>query len=299
MIYAVFLMVITGCLWAGVGMNMVAVNKRRMSPVYYYGLGTFFTVILASLFIIKWGEVQWSNPCTLYMSVILISGGVVNSISQVLIIHNFGRGPRAPIWAITQSAMIIPFFVGVFAFGEKLEFLSILGMCSIIGSLVIFASAKKQSGKDAEFSYDSNKWFWVAIVCLILVGLGQAVMGIPSHWREFKDTGNLRTGLVCLGSFIGMSSNKIIRKEPYKFDGIHLIGIFAVLAVLSYWLLFKSIDILTPYAMTGIVFPVGVGTCICVFSVVNWIRDKSSFCIGEVCGVFLTLAGILMLSWPR
>ncbi|MBN2713777.1 MAG: hypothetical protein JXR97_15270 [Planctomycetes bacterium] len=291
----ILLMVVTGCMWSALGVVMLTVNRRGIPAVDYYGLGALAAVFTSLATLVRWDQINWLDPRLMHMAFYLVGGGIINSIAQVMIIVNLGRGPKAPIWAISQSAMVIPFLTGLIAFDERLSAAGGAGILLLLFALAILGQPKKRITENQEQSTASN-WFLFAAATMILLGISQAIVALPSRWENFSDSGNLRTPLTCFGSFIGMTMVKLGRRKNYSLDGIGLCACFAVLATLSYWLLFKAMDLLALVQMTGIAFPLGIGTCITAFSVYTWIVEKVPIAKREVFGVLCTVGGIALMS---
>lgn len=285
------MMMVTGMLWALTGQLMVWVNQRKLSAINYYGISTFATVLFSLLAFVRWREVPWQDPRLIRMVLLFLVAGVLNSAGQVLMIVNLRRGPKAPIWALSQSAMIIPFLVGLLVYGNDFTWLDGLGVAFLLLSLVFLGMPARRIGLR-----HNARWLVLAGVTVMSIGLCQVLLSIPSHWEGFHDSSNLRIPLVCAGSFLGMVAVRLRQREGFRPEGLSLCLGFVVVASSAYFLLFQAMDRLAALNMTGLAFPIGVGTCIATFSILAWLRDPARFSLREVTGVLCTITGIILIS---
>jgi len=207
-------------------------------------------------------------------------------------------GHNGAIWAIGQSALVLPFLWGILVMGEHSNALKITGVALILTGMALPAFIKNTLGNEDAHAGNRLLWFKLALLSLFIIGTGQTLQSIPSYWQGWEDSAGLRPALSCLGCAIGGAACLLIRRNSkWPSRSLFLLAAgMAMLNTISTKLFFVSLDRLGLCGMASLGFPIMVGSCIVGFSLYSLlvIREKPHFY--HWAGLAATLSGIFALS---
>jgi multidrug transporter EmrE-like cation transporter len=207
------------------------------------------------------------------------------------------RGHHAATWTIGQSALIFPYLAGVALWSDPIAARKTAGVGLILVSLGALGLAKRRAGDNAPAARRDYLWLTLAVLTMLGLGTHQALSTWPSHWAGWSDAARLRVPLLATGATVGyVAASVAMRRWPGRLE-LLLGALLAAQAVPGQWLLYKAMDHLSPYGMTGLAYPLAVGTCILCFVAYSLLVLKEKLTAFHVAGLALGVAGIGLMAW--
>ncbi|MCF7854143.1 MAG: DMT family transporter [Candidatus Pacebacteria bacterium] len=294
MYHAIALNIVLGLLWATLGIIMSSVARRGESILFFYAVGSLLVALAGWTVVVDW-EVLLAGDAPRLGNLLLavaIAGGV-NGLAQFLMVSTMRRGHQGVTWAIGQSAMVIPFVASVIIWHEEAPMHRWLGITLLVTAIMLMGW--RRNHEKAELSSDPA-WFWFALLTLCVIGTSQVAAGIPSRWPDWSDAANLRMPVfVTAGAFVH-STVLMARRMKVSGGAVKLALPWAGVAVVAYLILFKCLDWMGEYGLVGIVYPIGIGTCIVAFSLYSGLRLREKFTPAICVGLVLAVAGIALIA---
>ena len=287
MLTGFLLAIFTGLTWCAIGIVLSRCARDDFDAVAYsliQGAGsaafTFFCYVRMEAF--EFGQ-------ALPLILLILGAGVVTGTSQALVKRAMSRGNHGPVWAISQSALVLPFLFSCVVFGERGTVFQWMGTALITAGILIPVAGEFRRAKE---------WFLPAFLSFLMFGLCQIFYLFPSRDPLFSDPSHLRPTLVCLGNLTGWSIVGICRgKRPRFSRAVTAAGIgMALLSVFSLKAFFESLDLLTEHGLGGIGIPLVVGSNIAFFSIyaLAILRERNS--PRDWAGLTAVLAGIVCIA---
>ncbi|MEK6793900.1 MAG: hypothetical protein AABZ39_03935 [Spirochaetota bacterium] len=285
----------TGLLWTVIGIIMSYCSRSKMDFLSYYAANTLFTAILTMAVYVHWNVVacgQVMQP--LPLAAFILGSGIANAAGLTVMQSAMKSGHNGIIWAIGQSALIIPFLCGTLLFGEHGSALTFAGVGMIILGMLLPSFLSKRGDADTA----KRTWLTLTFAAFILFGIGQTLQSVPSYWHGWSDNANIRPTLGTAGALAGAILLSAFRgKLPLPDRRTLLLALgMAVLNTVSVKLFYVSLDMLSMHGMASICFPLIVGSCIIGFSLYSLfvLREKSRWF--NWFGLAATIIGIIALS---
>lgn len=288
---------LVGIVWVLVGVVMTRVAAAGVSSIVFYATGCWIAAIVSWLLFADWSILMAGLPPRAgELAGWLGVSGTFNSIGQLLLIKAMKSGHKGVSWAIVQIAMLIPFLSSVLFWGEKISWPGIAGMAALLGAIVFMA--QQRSG--AEFrGPGGSKFVWLCAVvgALTMIGSAQAFQAVPSYWTGWADEARLRVCLLALGGALANTIWMVLLRQKVSLPALRYGACWAVLALISYGLLFVGLDHLAAAGMSGYAFPLGQATCMIGFAFFSRFWLKEPFHWPARLGLALGLLGILLLTF--
>jgi multidrug transporter EmrE-like cation transporter len=295
MLQGIIFILITGLLWAAIGVAYSVMAQRRLG--FFAVMGPSFTVTAALSWLVLPDHRLLSIGAVdrLGMLVAVMAGaGAVTVSAMACMQAGMRRGHHGACWAVGQSALIAPYLCGVVLFGEPLVWQRTLGVILILGSLVAFGRAREAS--ETSGTQGNGKWFSWAICALLLLSLAQSLTTLPSHWERWTDAAHLRVPLFFTGLAAAyMTAAFVVGEKPGKAEWC-VAASLVVVGLPSHFCLYKAMDCLKPLQMVGTVYPLAVGTCILGFALYSLLVLKEKTTTFHILGLAVGLAGIVIMS---
>lgn len=286
---------ITGLLWAAIGVAYSVMAQRKMG--FFAVMGPSFTVTAALSWLVLPDHRLLSSGAVDRISLlaaVMAGAGAITVTGMACMQAGMRRGHHGACWAVGQSALIAPYLCGVALFGEPLVWQRTLGVILILGSLVAFGRAREAS--ETEDAHGNGKWFGLAICALILLSLSQSLTTLPSYWEGWTDAAHLRVPLFFTGLATAyLTGAFVVGKKPGKAEWCVAAALVAV-ALPSHFCLYKAMDCLKPLQMVGVVYPLAVGMCILGFALYSLLVLKEKTTTFHILGLAVGLAGIVFMS---
>jgi drug/metabolite transporter (DMT)-like permease len=297
MITGIILALLTACAWTGVAVLFTRVGKRSIPVMLFYSMNQLIGSVMA-LGLINWPVLLSATVPRLWDLVLIMSvTGLINSISMLCLIQAMKLGHSALSWTIIQTAMVVQFLFATFYYHETAGILQFVGLGIII--LTLFLSSK-QSGNQPEEGkpkVDNKKWLLYVLLGFVTVGLGQSLVLIPSHWPGWTDSANLRPFITMFVSVPIMFLISIpVMKQKFSRELIILATVISVFGVMGLFFLYKCLDVMTSAGLSGIAYPVIIGTNIVLVSLYSRFILKEEFKLIHWVSIFTGIIGIILLS---
>ncbi len=132
------LILLTGLVWGGIGVVLGVASRRKLNVLAFIAFATALSSVAAWVVLAKWPQLlagSVDRPVPLVM--ILVVAGIAGTVGMLCLQRAMTAGAAA--WTVGQSAMVIPFLVGVLFLGEPMRLCGGLGVVAIVLSLLSFA----------------------------------------------------------------------------------------------------------------------------------------------------------------
>lgn len=288
---------VLGAVWTAIAI-IVSEGRRRDCPTpQFYFVGSLLAVLILTclagadgLRSIFAAESRLAVCC-------FFVGSLFNGAGQAISMMNLSRGGRALAYAIPQQGFLLPYLWSIAFWGQHVSVLSVAGMGLIVAA-VLYLSMTRSGDRSASLSAGRIA---VALSAMLLLGTSQIVIITPTRFAAGSSLPLLPSACVILGAntlfFLVWS---LIRPRGFAAFRFYLpLGAgWGVCAAASYCLLLSALGILGKIGQSGIVFAVGAGILILLYSLftifsyrekLNW-RRKCAFA-ALVCGICLVKLG--------
>ena len=286
MFYCILLTVLTGLCWTSYGIILSFTARTKMDVILFGLVQNFCCMLLGIIFLAKWDHF---NPAeTLNLIPFVLAAGGLNAIGQFATKCAMSRGHNGLAWAISQSAMIIPFTAGVLFFNQQSTISQWLGVFLILAGIIMPNLTRTRN---------SLSWLILSLTAFLLFGTVQLLYLIPSL-RNITDTANLRPVLASAGMIIGWGAIAAASRHRFEFQKKTVIigGAMSLISISSLLLFFVSLDKLSKLALGNIAVPIMIGSNIFAFTLFSifTIREKNTW--KEWSSTIAVLLGIICLA---
>jgi drug/metabolite transporter (DMT)-like permease len=303
MITGLLMLLATGLGWTITGVMLSYTARTGIQAVTLLAPQMLLSLLLASVALPDYSVLAAGQAGRLWpLALLLIGAGIVNAAGILLLQAAMRAGHHGMAWAIGQSALVLPFLVGIVCFGEPLSAGRLLGVAGIIASLLAFGLVREGPPVlvTAVPEHASRRGFLLALAALLTLGSAQALMTLPSHLPALVDTAQLRVPLLYLGHCVVYLGWWGRRPELPHRRILGLAAFCSVVAIISTRLLFLGIDRLAQVQMASVGFPVAVGCCIVGFSLYSAWGLREPFTRRHALGLAAGLFGLLcIVLWGR
>lgn len=295
MMLGVLLLVATGFAWTFTGVILSWCSRHRLAPVMLLGPQSLLGVLVVFAVMPDYTRLRAGPTAGEWALVaVMLMAGMVNACGVLTLQRAMHRGHHGVTWAIGQSAMVLPFLVGVLVFGESPSPWRLLGLLAILASLFTLGyveSTPVEANKPA-----GPAWGLLALAALALLGSGQTLSALPSYMPALIDAAHLRLPVFYLGN--GAIMIVLWRRHGGQPDRrIMILAIIGVVTGLSGTLaLFHGLDLLAQARLASLGFPIAVGTCIVGFAVYSSAVLREPLTRGHLVGMMLGAAGVTLLA---
>jgi drug/metabolite transporter (DMT)-like permease len=296
MMKGLLLLFVTGVFWCICGVLYSTVSRKKLDFAVVMSVTTALNSLLCWLFFVDYEKLaEQGAPITLQLTGIMFLVGILSSLAFIIVLHAMKDGHHGIIWTISQSAMVIPFLVGILLFNEPLLFWNGGGMLLVFFSFLIFGL--KKNAATIENPASSSKWFWLSLSSFFVLGAAQAFSTVPSYWPGWGDAANLRPPLMSAGFALGYSAVMFFRKKWPNQETLKYSLLIVVFTLPSYFTAYWSMDALAAFNKVSLVYPVSVGISIVGFSFysLGFLREKSNW--SSRFGMIFALAGLGLLAF--
>lgn len=296
MIAGVLLLILTGLCWTFVGALLSYCASNRIAVVTLLGPQSIMAIVVSVLVLPDYSILGRGVSSGMWALIgVMLAAGLANGFGILLMQKAMGLGHHGMTWAIGQSALMMPFLVGVLLFGEKPTLWRVVGVCAIVLSLVIFGAAGEHK-ENGQWRKTPRSWFLLALASLVILGAAQAFMTLPSHLPTLTDTANLRMPLLYLGNgAVIVALWHRCGGRPTKLT-LWLAVVGVVIGFVATFALFRGLDLMARCQLVSLGFPIAVGACIVAFALYSalWLREP--FTRRHLAGLILGLTGMVLLS---
>lgn len=283
---------ITGLLWCANGILFSYIARKSLNFLAVIGIQALSGTLFVWLFVSDMHTVLISSdPRLKQLIIIMVTSGLLGAIGMMLMQKAMRIGHHGVVFTVTQSAMVIPFLIGIVFFGMRIVQYQLTGLVLVILSFIAFGMGGKRSE-----AVHNKLWLSFALFSFLILGVHQSLATLPSYWTGWTDISNLRVAFMSTGFVVGyFLAMAIMSKFP---DGNALrYGIMSMpFGVPSLILFFKGIDILAMRNMVAYAYPIAVGTCIVSFVAYSLFFLKEKTPVLSIAGVGLGFIGLVMIS---
>jgi drug/metabolite transporter (DMT)-like permease len=294
MLVGLIFLVLTAITWVVLGAVISNAAQRGLNLGFIQGAGAIvFALMVLPLY--------FFTDMTVPYQVLIASflAGIGNYTTFLLMNKAMQKGPNGLVWAMIQSAFIVPFLMGVIFFNVPCPMTRIIGLVMLVAAMVLMGVfGKNDDSKDEKRSYI---WIVFTILGFIVAGATQSCANIPSYLIK-EESGGLLTALfragVCSGGiFATFFVHGLVNKKIFEWKGcIGSTVVMTLATVLALIFVFVGLDRLAAHNAGAIAYPMIVGISIAIFMVYTAIRLKEKLSLPALLGVLLCLAGIVVIA---
>lgn len=293
----------TGLTWASISAVMSNVARCRVPTFLFYSIGATLTAILGWILL-----VDWQAAARLPLRELLIAAplfmlpGLVNVASQTVMVQSLKLGHNGLSIAIRNCAGIVPFTVGLLFLNATVRWFNWIGLLLITVGLILIALSKKSSGNRTSKTVFTLKWLIAAAGSMLLSGTFQTLNMLSTVKFNTIVKIGMATPLVMTCCALGYIAAFLIWQRKSlaggSFTGAvwRYAGVWAVLALLSYYFMFAAIDAMRAANATALVFPTVMGINISCFSVYSKIKLHEKYTALNIGCLVLCLLGVILLN---
>ena len=286
-----------GVAWTGIAV-IVSEGRRRDCPVpQFYFFGSLLAVaILACLAGSAGLRGIFAAESRLAVCCFFI-GSLFNGAGQAVSMMNLSRGGRALAYAIPQQAFLFPYLWSIAFWRQPISIASVAGIGAIVVAVCYLSVARSGDGSASL----SARRVAVALLAMSLIGTSQIMLITPTRFAAAQTLSQLPAACVILAAnplfFLVWS---LIRPRGFAAFGAYLpLGaMWGICAACSHFILLSALGILGKSGRSGVVFAIGAGILIFLYSLftvfryrehLDWKR-KCAFAV-LVCGICLARLG--------
>ena len=299
MVQGILLGLASGLLFGSVGAILRRVSRTGGSLVTYYALFGACFLALALVFQVRWHAVAGVDRLPRLALLIGISGAV-SGAGMLLMTRSLALGHGGISWAISQSALVVPFLAGVLLWGDRA---SVGGWAGLVLVLAMIAVLGRRPGAgDAGRPVPSTApqhGAWIASVAgaFAALGVSQALSSIPSRWEGWTDAAGLRVALSAAGFLAVLLALLPFTKDRRPGRLVPLLALaHGAVGFLGQAALFASLDRLALHGLAAAAFPVSIGTTIVSFSLYSALVLRERFSALDIASLAAGSAGIALLA---
>lgn len=298
LLIGIVMLVVAGLGWAVTGTLLSHLARHRIPAAAVLAMQMLVAMTLAWVILPDYSALAESGITVHWRLVLLMfSGGLINGVGVLTMQYAMRSGHTGVVWAIGQSALVLPFIVGLAFFDESVTVMRVLGVGAILTALIIYASSRSHAPVTAPGAAPSDsRWFLKALSVMLIFGVSQSVMSLPSHLPALTDTARLRVPSFFLGFclfFVVVWARHPLRPQPRTLGFAAICGVTAVTSTL---LLFLGLDRLAQAQMVSIGFPIGIGASILFYTLYSLAILREPFSLRHASGMAANLGGLVALA---
>ncbi len=301
MYLGLFLALCTGLSWASISAIMSNVAKYRIPTFLFYTMGATFTAAVSWIFMVNWQmAVNLSASKILVAVPCFLLPGAVNVLSQTVMVHTLKTGHNGISIAIRNCGGTVPFLVGYFFLGNKVTVLNFVGMVMIFTGLTLIATGCKNNN-DKTYKF-SSAWLIAATASMLLSGTFQTLNTLITGKFPYIIECGMATPLIMSSCSAGYAIAYICSEKQTPASGISgdvckYALLWGIMALLSYFFMFKTLDVMGKHNVSALVFPLVMGVNVSMFFVYSKIRLREPYSMRNVISLLLCICGVIMLAW--
>jgi uncharacterized membrane protein len=229
--------------------------------------------------------------------------GIINVASQAVMVRTLKLGHNGLSVAIRNCAGLVPFSVGVFFLGSTVKWFNSIGLLIIITAFIMIALSKKNnSSNPSGHQLFSFKWLLFAAASTLLSGTFQTFNTLSTVKFNYMVKSGMATPLLMSCCAFGYITALLL----WQRDAVKTINIsgkvwryavlWAVLALLSYFFMFKTLDIMRSLNAAALVFPTIMGINVSCFFIYSKFKLREPYTLTNICCLIMCLLGVILLS---
>lgn len=285
------LVMLLGLVWTAIGIT-VSEGRRKGCPVQqFYFTGSLFAVLIlvsvAGAAGVRGIFAAEARPAVLGFCI----GSLLNGAGQAISMMNLTQGGRALAYAIPQQAFLFPYLWSIAFWGQRRGALSVVGIL-LIGGAIFYLAAARNADRSSSLPV---RRIAVALLAMHLLGASQIVIISAARSEAARTLSEFASASVILGAnavfFLGWS---LIRRRGFGAFRLYLPfgAVWGACAAASYCILLTALTVLGKDRQEGIVFPLGAGILILLYSLFTAVRYREKLNWHQVCAFAALVCGI-------
>ncbi len=272
LLFAVLLMLLSGAGWTVLVVVVSRVSQRRLDIRCMQALAAVVMLLFNAVVLLCREGIPHLETSGWLILAMLITCGAGNYFMMDIVNYAMKRGNSGAVWGISQSAIILPFLMGMCFFHVAPTWPRITGIVIVLVSVALFGCARSDGRKSG------RGWFLPSVAALLIAGLAQCIANLPSYWHMTTLSGTLRAIPVQCGVLICFFAGKPFRKGQDSWRGIGWLAVAYGLAnaITLSFVFYKGLDILANLGAGSIGYPIGQGSAIAFFALYNTFVDHEA-----------------------
>ena len=286
---AVSLLLLTGALWALVGVLFGAAPSEKDELYPFFALnGILFNVFVFAT------QPPAAAPAgeVLRLAALIVPSAAMEVAAFLLLKFAMDRGSQGIAWCVAQSAMAVSFVCSVVFLHNPASAARWTGLALALAALVLFARGKPSKGAVG----NDARYFRLVFASFALIGAAQFLRLLPGYADLSPETLAWRLPLQApFGAVVWTAVCFAKRLRPSA--AVWKIALpYAAVVSVSQIVFYRAVDAADALRATSLVMPVSIGTCILLFALwCGFVRRERLSPVGWT-AVALDLAGIALLS---
>ena len=288
MLNAISLMLLTGLLWAGVGVLFGAAPSEKDRLYAFFSLNGLLFLAFVWL-----SQPPAAAPAreVLRLSALIVPSACMEVAAFFFLKLAMDRGSQGIAWSVAQSSMVVSFLCSVAFLRNPSSPAQWAGLALVLVGLALFGRNKSSGAGVNDAAY-----IRFVLAAFALIGVGQFLRLIPGYAGFSKET---LTWRLPLQTFAGpvFWTTVCLAKGIWRPRAVWKAALpYAVVVALGQMFFYRATDAADAIRLTAIVMPVTIGTCILLFAL--WCRffRGERLSRGGWAAVALDIAGIALLS---
>jgi len=295
-----FLTFLTGLLWVVVGAVFSTAAKREVEFAPFMFLGALLSMVFAWIVIPDYRVLAAAGqsrllPLLFWMACV----SLLAAIGFLALRKAMVPGRHGIAWTMGQAAMLLPFAAGILLWRESSSGFGNVGMFFLALSLPLCAMVRQSpsNGEAVAKQKDGRAWSAWALLAFALIGLSQVSSMVPSHWPEWTDAAKLRVPVIFLVSALFWLIPTLRQKQKIAFNTTLPLALgYAFCVLAGQWLLYMALDQMAALRLSGMVYPLAIGTCIGGFYLYSLVILREKTNLAATLGVFSAVGGIILIT---
>ena len=285
---------ITGIMWVLMGAVISRAAQKQLNISFIQGISGFLVAILILPAAFTGNLPAWQICLTIFVA------GFFNYYIFLLINKAMKLGPNGLIWAMCQSAFVIPFIMGIAIFSVPCSKVRLVGLLLLLFSTALMGLSGQKNTQESS-GKKSNKWLYCTVIGFFLTGLDQAGNNLPSYFIQEEAFGfcglMARSGLCGAGFAAAWVSHALFCKEN-RFARNCMLDTFLMTGSIigATICLFYGLDKMASIGAGAIGYPLATGVTIASFQIYTAVVLKERLSMLGIASILLCLTGIAMIT---
>ena len=242
------------------------------------------------------------------LAVIMLGVSLFSNVGFFLLAVAMRMGSHSVAWGIMQSAIVLPFLTGWLFFKDNVNWINLIGMILIVAALAFMVYGKRLNTATQDVAQNKNKEFLIFLFfAFFCTGISQICALLPNKITVFfpeatpfsEEVLAWRIPIVSLSGLLIWLAIALNAKTKISFSQLKNASSYAIVVFVGQVLLYLAIDWLSSYNLSGVVYPLAMGSCIVFFSVFCLVWRKEKNTLSEIIGLVILILGLLLQSFPN
>jgi len=284
------LLMLLGLLWTGIAIVVSEARRRDCPTPQFYLAGSLAALAILACVTGMEGLRSIFAPDARTATLCFFLGSLFNGAGQAVSMMNLKQGGRALAYAIPQQAFLFPYVWSIFFWGQRIGALSVAGIALIVLAVFYLSSAR---GGDGSSSLPARR-IAVALGAMTLMGISQIILITPTQLPGGMPTASAAACVIMGANVCFFLAWSLLVRRGFAAFGLYLPlgGAWGLLAAASYSTLLPALALLGKIGQSGIVFPVGAGMLILLYSAFTSLRYREKLDWRQKCAFAALVCGI-------